>query len=155
MNEYINEIEINNYPKPVNIEGTSKILVQMKNCICKIYTNNAKGTGFFCKINNNYSVLITNNHVINNNYISNNKILNITIEDDKIERNIRIDDNRKVYLNEKLDITIIEIKNIDKINYFLELDENILSNISKISILVDQLMSYITQKEKKHLFLME
>ena len=40
----------------------------MKNCICKILTNDGKkGTGFFCKIpylNKLLPVLVTNNHIL-------------------------------------------------------------------------------------------
>ena len=51
-----------------------------------------------------------------------------------------IDDNRKIYTNEKYDTTIIEIKpEKDKINYFLELDEEIFQeNLSKESIYILQ-----------------
>ena len=39
---------------------------------------------------------------------------------------IELNNNRKIYSSEKFDITIIEIKpNKDKINYLLEIDENI------------------------------
>ena len=51
------------YPIPITIECTNIILQQMKNCICKINNKKGKGTGFFCKINNEL-VMITNNHVI-------------------------------------------------------------------------------------------
>lgn len=40
-------------PIPVSIEGTQKILNQMKKCVCKIH-NGATGTGFFCK----YQIII-------------------------------------------------------------------------------------------------
>ena len=40
--------EIKNSLIPVSIEGTEKILFQMKNCVCKIYKNEGiNGTGFF------------------------------------------------------------------------------------------------------------
>ena len=66
----IKESLIENQPIPVDIEGIKIILSQMENCICKIYQNERKGTGFFCKIpfpdkNNLLNVLITNNHILN------------------------------------------------------------------------------------------
>ena len=44
--------------------------------------------------------------------------------------NIKIDDTTKIYTNEILDITIIELKNIEKINYFLTLDKQIINAIN-------------------------
>jgi len=42
---------IEKQPIPVTFEDTELILLQMGNCICKIFSpNNIKGTGFFCKI---------------------------------------------------------------------------------------------------------
>ena len=46
----INEKTLNDYPKPVFIEGTEIILNQMKKKICKVSTESgSKGTCFFCK----------------------------------------------------------------------------------------------------------
>ena len=50
MSEIEKEKLIENYPIPVTIEGTNKILNQLKNCICKIENKNDNGTGFFCII---------------------------------------------------------------------------------------------------------
>ena len=121
----------------VSLEGTKKILFQMENCICKIYSNNGlTGTGFFCKIkfqNNLLPVLITNNHVLNEKDIENNKIIKLTINN-KVKK-IKIDNTRKKYTNSKLDITFIEIKlNKDEIyeNNFMEIDENDLKKEKEI-----------------------
>jgi S1-C subfamily serine protease len=67
--ELVNEKYITRSPNPVTIEGTTKILEQLKHFICKIYKGN--GTGFFCKINHKNkanTVLITNYHVIDDKY---------------------------------------------------------------------------------------
>ena len=61
----IKESLIESQPSPIDIEGTKIILSQMENCICKIFQNEKKGTGFFCKIPfpdkyNLLNVLITN-----------------------------------------------------------------------------------------------
>jgi len=62
--------------KPVNIEGTKKILEQMTNCICKVKNNPIIGTGFFCKIpyknNTKINVLITSYQIINELYFNQN-----------------------------------------------------------------------------------
>ena len=106
-------------PEPVSLKGTENIIYQMNNCVCKIY-NKTEGTGFFTKIpfkSKLLPVLITNNHVIDIDDIKNNKIINIYLNNDKEEKTIRIDNNRLIYTNEKLDITIIEIKeNKDNLN---------------------------------------
>ena len=95
----------------------------MKNCICKIYTEKEGiGTGFFCKINFNnifYPVLITNNHIIDEKNIKENKLFKISLNDDTVFKDILFY-NRKTYTSEKYDITIIEFKQKDNINSFLE-----------------------------------
>ena len=122
---------LNNYSPPVTIECTEKILEQMKKGICKIKNRKGKGTGFFCKIkyeNEIYPVMITANHIIDKEIIEENKLINITLnnDDEKGDKNIEINSNRKIYTSKKYDTTIIEIKpDIDQINYFLELDQNI------------------------------
>ena len=103
---------INTSPSPVSLEGTEKIIYQMNNCVCRIY-NNGKGTGFFARIpfkNNFLPVLITNNHVIGVKDIENKKLITIYLNNGKKMKLIKMDENRMTYTNEKLDITIIEIK---------------------------------------------
>ena len=105
----------------------------MKSCICKIYKNNITGTGFFCKIpfqNQLLPVLITNNHVLKEEDIKIGKIIELTLNNNKEKKEIKINNSRKIITREKPDITIIEIKpNEDKINNFLEIDND--SNINK------------------------
>ena len=118
------------YPKPVTIEGTEKILDQMKNCVFKIILENGvKGTGFFCNISYNNTfmpVMITNNHIIDSNYISNNKFIIITLNNDKDDKIIRLDNKRIIYTNKEYDVTIIEIKpKDDEINNYMELEDKI------------------------------
>jgi len=140
MSDIIEETTIEDQPTPVDLEGTKMILSQMKNCICKIVKDNGeKGTGFFSKIqfpdkNNLLNVLITNNHVLNENDIENDKIIKFIIynkEKKKEEqKEIRIDNSRKKLTikndAEGIDITMIEIKEKDEINTFLEIDDDIL-----------------------------
>ena len=112
------------------MEETEKIIDQMKsNNICKI---NGKGTGFFVKIpykSKLLPVLITANSVVNQNDIQNNKIILLYFNNDKAIKRIKLDNNRLIYSNEKLNITIIEIKeNQDNLNNnYFELDDEIIN----------------------------
>ena len=128
------------YPNVISYECTKKIIEQMERNICKINIGMNQGTGFFCKIpfpneNNMLPVLITNNHIINSDILYKK---NIKIKlDIKEEENIKeiILNKRMKYTNEEYDITIIEIKEEDNINNYLELDDiiinDILNNINK------------------------
>ena len=71
------------------------------------------------------SVLITNNHVLNEEYFEMEDKIKIEINKKSII--IPINDNRKIWTNINFDYTIIEIKNSDKINDFLIIDENIIN----------------------------
>ena len=130
MSDTIKEKYIKTSPEPVSFNGTKNILNQMNDSVCRIY-NDCKGTGFFTKIpykSELLPVLITNNHVINKEDIKSNKIISLYINNDKIIKEIKIDNNRLRYTNEKLDITIIEIKEKDNLNNkYLELDDNIIN----------------------------
>ena len=105
----------------------------MKNSVCKIYKCN--GTGFFCNIpfnNGYYKALITNYHVIDDKYIKDNNIIKISLNDEKVQKDIKELNKRKIYLNDKYDITIIEIKDSDKINVdYLEIDNKIFEDNSE------------------------
>jgi len=120
-------------PEPVTLKGTEEIIDQMNNSVCRIY-NNGNGTGFFTKIpykSKLLPVLITNNHVINQDDILNNKDISLYLNNDKKIKTIKLDNNRLIYTNEKLDVTIIEIKeNKDNLNNkYLELDEETINYI--------------------------
>ena len=95
--------------EPISFKQTEKILDQMNNSICRI---NDKGTGFFVKIPYKsilLPVLITTNKVINIYDILCNRNISILLNNDKKMNTIKLDENRIMYTNEKLDITIIEI----------------------------------------------
>ena len=134
MENIKNEIFIKNTLDPVSLAGTEKIIYQMKNCVCKIYVNKTKGTGFFSKIpykNKLLPVLITNNHILGENEIKNNKILTISLNDEKETKNIKLNNKRKIYINEILDVTMIEIdENKDNIHDYIELDNEIINSIN-------------------------
>ena len=122
---------MNNSTEPITIEETQKILDQMKNCICKINANEKYGTGFFCKLryldNVTYNVLTTSYSLIDEDYLSENNEINLLLNDNNTKV-LNLDNKRKIYTNKEYDLTIIQLKNKDNINSYLELDENILSN---------------------------
>ena len=117
---------------PVTIEKTSKILEQMKDCICKIKSKNGKGTGFFCSIPNEkeeLKVLITSCFILDKKILNETGSISLTTNNDKDEKTIELNEKRKIYSNKDYNITIVEIKpKKDKINNFLELDKNILKD---------------------------
>ena len=81
----------------------------MKNSVCRIY-NNENGAGFFVKIPFKYKllpVLITTNHIINIDDILNNKTISLILHDDKKLKTIKLENNRMIYTNVKLNIIII------------------------------------------------
>ena len=122
------------YPSIIPYDCSKKIFEQMEKNICKIKSEKEIGTGFFCKIplSNNKKflpLLITDSHIINKDLLNTKDAkINIKIEEDKNERAIDLNDRLK-YLNEKYNITIIELKERDNITNFIELDEGIINNI--------------------------
>ena len=128
------EKKIKNSVEPINIQKISLILEQMKFYIGKISYKGIYGTGFFCYIpfgQDKLKVLITNYHVINKEYLENNENIIISLNDEKIIYSINLNIERKIYLNQTYDTTIIEIKEQDNIKNFLELDENIFNEASE------------------------
>jgi hypothetical protein len=109
----IKEVMIEKYPIPVSIEKTKTILNQIQKSVCKIILRNGKGTGFFCKVNydnQRIPIMITNYHVINQDYINKRESIEISINDDKQTKSIKLNNDRITYLDEEYDIAIIEIK---------------------------------------------
>ena len=123
------EKKIAGSPDPVSISGTRKILDQLINCVCKIKVKGASGTGFFCKVplGNNQTIkcLMTNHHVIDEQYYNQNKEINLLINDDKDIKSIDTNSKRITFFSENYDIAIIQLKETDKIQNFLDLDENL------------------------------
>lgn len=141
IQNYDKEIQTKNSPDDLNAEQLKKAIFYMENSICKITLKKEKetGTGFLCKIRFPDSchllpVLITCNHVLDKNYIKNNKI-EFSIKDESYFYSLLMDDLRIKYTNVGRDVTIIEIKEKDGLNFdsFLEIDESIyMENIPKI-----------------------
>ena len=130
----IKEKNIANCPDIMKFESAQKIIEQMNNCICKIKINKKQSTGFFCKIPfpnkiNMKKILITNNHIINKELLDNkNTQIELSIEKESKSKWINLKDRLK-YTNKYYDITIIELKESDNINNYLELDEQIINDI--------------------------
>ena len=124
----IKEKYINSSPEPIDLEGTEKIIEQMKKCICKIHTKdvNTNGLSIFCKIQYNKSesikVMIINNYILSKIDIENEKKIKILINDDKIYKYIDINKSRLMFTSKKYGITFVEIKENDEIKNFFELD---------------------------------
>lgn len=121
-----------NYVKPVSVEGTKKILDQMTNCICKIKNNQIIGAGFFCRIpyinNTKINALITSYQIIDDYYLNQNNKIILLLNSHNEDKVINLDPNRKIYSSKKYNTTIIELKESDNINNYLELDENLFRN---------------------------
>jgi hypothetical protein len=115
---------INNYIKPITKKGTQIILEQMSYCLCKIFNKEIIGIGFFCKFFGRKAI-ITSYQTLDENYFIYNNNINFSIGDFNEKRTIYIDIKRQVYCNKEDNITIIELKNEDNINYFIELDNDI------------------------------
>ena len=138
MEERIYEGMIKGGEPPKPLKQTK--LNHLKNCICKISANMI-GTGFFCKIDykdKKIPVLITNYHIIDDQYIENHNNLRIYIDD--ICKIININNNEKIYSSGKYeyDLMIIQLKEIDEIHNYLELDPNIYQKNSISTIYKDE-----------------
>ena len=127
QNDFIlNEKLLSDYPIPISLKQNEKIIEQLKTTICNIFLGKGRGTGFFMKIkfpDNEHLLpaLITCNHIIDKSFLSEKEEIYFEING-KI-KNIELK-NRIIYTNEKIDITIIEIKEKkDEIKNFLILDE--------------------------------
>ena len=131
---------------------------QMKKCVCKIKLKDIQGTGFFSKIpfpdiNKRLPVIITNNHIINEELLNTkgSKII-IDIKEEDSLKEISLD-NRITFTNREYDITLIEIKETDNINNYLELDDiiidDILNNNNKNMVYVDNEVYIIGYPEGK------
>ena len=115
------------------IDGDAMMLFlqKAKKAFCEINLPKGYGSGFFCKIpytedNNQFiPALITCNHVLSKDLI---KINNINIILNGQPKTISLN-QRKIWTDEKIDFTCIEIKEKeDNIYTFFNLDDNIFTN---------------------------
>ena len=158
---YIKEKDLGDeFPKEISPEIKKLILEQIEKSICKIKCKNGgNGTGFFCNIpkkdGNLFRVFITNNYILEENDIITGNLISISLNNDKINREIKMDELREKYTNKKYDITIIEIRPNDGINAdsFLELDDDIFKDNSKeLSNKRDIYLLYYNKSESTYSF---
>ena len=76
-------------------------------------------------------VLMTNYHVLDDTYYRQNKEITLFINDDKEVKIINLGIKRKRYFNMDYDISLIELKENDNINNYLELDDNLFKDETK------------------------
>ena len=131
-------------------------LFEMEKSVCKIEFedekgNKGKGSGFFCEINLDIPIkyaLFTNNHVLNESEIEiGNTIyfeyISKSILGEKLnKKQIKITENRKVFTNEELDYTCIELFQTDGIVDYFKIDPKIfkfdLNNLNNNDIFILQ-----------------
>ena len=134
---FIKDEEFLTKPKSISFKSIKMILNIMETQVCKIKCDNDRdGTGFFCNIpygDNKFKVLITNSHVLTKDDISINKIIRFSLDDERIKYEILMDESRKKFINEKYAITIIEIKENDKLNNikYFDIDNRLFKENSK------------------------
>ena len=139
-NKYTNEInsslESNSsfYILPVTQKDFPIINEKLKDCFCKIIKKKNIEVGFLCKIKNPYTknytpILITSYQVLDKKDIIEGKKIELKINNDKNKIILKIDDSRKIYINDesKFNITIVELKENEgfDLNKLPEIDENI------------------------------
>jgi len=132
------------YPKSVSKKNHQVILNQMNYSICSII--HSQEIGFFCYIKYNKEKIRA---IIINNYISNEKYI------DKINVIINnkeeiIDLDKIIYKDKLNNITIIKIKNNNKIIKFIEIDDKLYENESEMNYRNESI--YIIQKTKDDMF---
>ena len=113
-----------------NVKDENLKIIEKKkeNSICKIiYDDEIKGNGFLSLVPfpdkvNQSPVLITCNHVLKGDEKEVKLILN-----NKVQKILILDNTRKMYINNEIDIIIIEIKKEDNLDYnnILEVDDDI------------------------------
>ena len=114
------------HPRQFSYENIKRIGNQMENCVCSVRCVQEQATGFFTKItvssiNKIISVLILCNHIHDKN-LKGDETFTLNIKSENDLKKIKIKE-RKYYTSVKYDTTIIELKESDNINHFLELDE--------------------------------
>jgi len=113
-------------------------LFKIEKSMCKISYEDMKGeecygSGFFCKIDINFPIkyaLFTNNHILNELNIEIGKTIHFKCLEksffnssyNSIQKEIKITDKRKVFTDEKLDYTCIELFESDGILDYFKID---------------------------------
>ena len=155
--DILNEKIIKKYNFNITIEGINTIQTQMMKSVCKIMKEEATGTGFFCELifyNKNgdkklLHTLITNNHVLGKNDLSQRKEIFISWNNENDDASLKLDNSRLIFTNENLDVTIIELKEDDKIDCnFLQIDPILTKEKIKMKNYLDEKPIYIIHYPK-------
>ena len=155
--DILNEKNIKKYNFNLTVEGIDAIKTQMLKSVCKIMKEEETGTGFFCKLifdNENGDkkflyTLITNNHVIGKNDLSQRKEIFISWNNEIEDASLKLDNSRIKFTNENLDVTILELKEDDKINCsFLQIDPILKKEKKNIKKYLDEKPIYIIHYPK-------
>ena len=118
----------------LKVKEMKKIISQMEKCICIFGNGKNICTGFFCSLsynNKKFKFLISSNKI--NEEIKDNYLIQVISKDGKEIKIIHLK-NKKIYTSKKYGITIIEINSeIDKIDEYLKIDENIFDENLKVN----------------------
>ena len=146
--EYYQEEDYEGKGGIINILQINEMIRQMGVNICLIHDiNGDKATGFFCKIpypdqSHLLPLLITVDFCFSEG-LKDGDSIKLSLNNDTELKNIKIDNNRKIYRSEEYDTDFIEIKPEDKINNFLEVDEKILGDEKEIEYIYKKKSLYI------------
>ena len=139
----------------INGKAIMNYLKKAIKAVCEIKLTNGFGSGFFCKIpltENNCifsPVLITNNHVLSREFLNSHDYITIIIDDENKDIPLK---QRKIWTDEKMDFTCIEIKEEDKIHTFFNLDDNVLdTNYSNENYLNQNVIIFAINKDIKQI----
>ena len=118
-----------NERKNLTLKKTKILYEKAVQSICEIIKDKGYGSGFFCKIKNpnNFDgiYLITNNHVITKDILIYKENIEIKLNNKEIKISLNLD--RRIWTNEEIDFTCIEIikeDNIIEIINPFEIDDN-------------------------------
>ena len=133
-----NEGILKTHGKPIS-KSEILDLFDLEKSMCKIFFQNiknkkieeGKASGFFCELYNfpiKYA-LFTNNHVLNEKNTKIGDIINIEYfkKNKIIKKKIKINEKRRVFTNEELDYTCIQLFESDEIKYYFQIDPIIFS----------------------------
>ena len=123
----------------------------MKNCLCKLICKNTRGSGFFCRIpypdqSHLLPVLVTTDYVIDSEVKEGNP-LKISLNDDSEFREIQLK-NRKIFMNKEMHSAFIEILPENKINSFLEIDNDLFKDDNSLEYIYKGTTIYVLHYPK-------
>ena len=136
---------------PIFINTAERIIYQMKNCLCKLICKNTRGSGFFCRIpypdqSHLLPVLVTTDYVIDSEVKEGNP-LKISLNDDSEFREIQLK-NRKIFMNKEMHSAFIEILPENKINSFLEIDNDLFKDDNSLEYIYKGTTIYVLHYPK-------